>query len=207
MTRRLLAAIAFVATTPVLATSQQFTGQKPTTKLPAPVLLDTTGRFLAVIARLGDDLYIAGQPTEQGLRELKDQGVTTVVNLRTPEEMQRIKFDEPALAASLGMKYIAMPMRGNDQFPYSPEAVTRFADALKSANGKVLLHCTVAWRASNLWMAYLIKERGVPLDTALASARAINLMDEHHQGPGTMPVEDFLGRRIPQLGHATSSQH
>src|SRR5690242_11529777 len=94
MTRRLLAAIAFLATTPVLATSQQFTGQKPTTKLPAPVLLDTTGRFLAVIARLGDDLYIAGQPTEQGLRELRQQGVTTVVNLRTPEEMQRIKFDE-----------------------------------------------------------------------------------------------------------------
>ena len=207
MTRRFLAAIAFVATTPVFAASQQFTGPKPTTKLPAPVLLDTTGRFLAVIARVGDDLYIAGQPTEQGLRELKEQGVTTVVNLRTPEEMQRIKFDEPALATSLGMKYIAIPMRGNAQFPYSPEAVTRFADALRSANGKVLLHCTVAWRASNLWMAYLIKERGVSVDSALASARAINLMDDHRQGPGTMPVEDFLGRRISQLGHATSSQN
>jgi len=207
MSRRLLAALAIVATTPFLAASQQFTGQKPTTKLPAPVLLDTTGRFLAVIARLGDDLYIAGQPTEQGLRELKEQGVTTVVNLRTPEEMQHIKFDEPALATSLGMKYIAMPMRGNGQFPYAPEAVTRFADALRSANGKVLLHCTVAWRASNLWMAYLIKERGVSVDSALTSARAINLMDEHHQGPGTMPVEDFLGKRIPQLGHPSTSQN
>ena len=198
MTRHLLVAIALAAA-PTLVSSQQFTGTKPTARVSAPVPLDTTGRFLAVVDRLGDDLYISGQPTERGLQELKAAGVTTVVNLRTPEEMQRIKFDEPALAASLGMKYIAIPMRGNAQFPYSPEAVTRFADALRSANGKVLLHCTVAWRASHLWAAYLIKERGVSVDSALANARAINLMDEHRQNNGPLPVEEFLGRRLPQL--------
>lgn len=200
MTRQLLLAIALAAGTPALAASQQFTGSKPTTKLPAPVLQDTTGRFLAVVARLGDDLYISGQPTERGLRELKAAGVTTVVNLRTPQEMQRVAFDEPALAASLGMKYVGIPVRGNEQFPYSPEAVARFADALRTANGKVLLHCTVAWRASHLWAAYLIKERGVSVDSALANARAINLMDNHRQGSGPLPVEEFLGRRLPQLG-------
>jgi len=205
MTRHLLFAIALAAT-PALATSQQFTGATPTTRIPAPLLQDTTGRFLAVIAHLGDDLYISGQPTERGLRDLKAEGVTTVVNLRTPEEMQRIRFDEPALAASLGMKYVAIPMRGNAQFPYSPEAVSRFADALRSANGKVLLHCTVAWRASHLWAAYLIKERGVSVDSALANARAINLMDEHRQGNGPLPVEEFLGRRLPQLASASSPQ-
>ena len=198
MTRHLLVAIALAAT-PTLVSAQQFTGARPTARVSAPVALDTTGRFLAVVDRLGDDLYISGQPTERGLQELKAAGVTTVVNLRTPEEMQRIKFDEPALAASLGMKYIAIPMRGNAEFPYSPEAVTRFADALRTANGKVLLHCTVAWRASHLWAAYLIKERGVSVDSALANARAINLMDEHRQNNGPLPVEEFLGRRLPQL--------
>ena len=42
---------------------------------------------------------------------------------------------------------------------------------------KILLHCTVAWRASHLWAAYLIKDRGVAIEPALANARAINLMD------------------------------
>ena len=55
--------------------------------LPAPVLLDTTGMFQAKFARLGDDIFIGGQPTEKALRDLRAQGVTVVVNLRTPEEM------------------------------------------------------------------------------------------------------------------------
>jgi hypothetical protein len=42
----------------------------------------------------------------------------------------------------------------------------------------------------NLWAAYLIKERGVPVETALANARAINLMDTMRMGSsGRQPVE------------------
>jgi len=64
-----------------------------------------------------------------------------------------------------------------------------------------LLHCTVAWRASHLWAAYLI-DRGIPVDSALANARAINLMDDHRMGSnGRQPVEDFLGKSLPTLGH------
>jgi uncharacterized protein (TIGR01244 family) len=113
-----------------------------------------------------------------------------------------VRFDEPALIQQLGMRYVYIPMRGNEEFPYSPAAVARFADAVGSANGKVLLHCTVAWRASHLWAAYLIQERGVPVETALANARAINLMDTMRMGSGSrQPVEDFLNRSVPQVGH------
>jgi len=171
--------------------------------LPAPVLQDTTGLFQAVFARVGADMFIAGQPTERGLRELRAQGVTTVVNLRTPQEMtDNVSFDEQALVAQLGMRYVYLPVRGNAEYPYSPETLAKFAEAVKTANGKVLLHCTVAWRASHLWAAYLIQFRGVPVDTALANARAINLMDTHRMGQnGRQPVEDFLGRALPTLGH------
>ena len=134
--------------------------------------------FQARFARLGDDIFIGGQPTEKGLREMKAQGVTVVVNLRTPQEMQNaVKFDEPALIQQLGMRYVYIPMRGNAEFPYSPEAVTKFADAVRSANGKVLLHCTIAWRASHLWAAYLIQERNVPVETAAEwmSAKALSI--------------------------------
>jgi uncharacterized protein (TIGR01244 family) len=186
-----------------VAAAQRIATTGPIANLPAPVLLDTTGMFQARFARIGDDVFIGGQPTEKALREMKAQGVTVVVNLRTPEEMKNaVRFDEPALIQQLGMRYVYIPMRGNEEFPYSPAAVARFADAVGSANGKVLLHCTVAWRASHLWAAYLIQERGVPVETALANARAINLMDTMRMGSGSrQPVEDFLNRPVPQVGH------
>jgi uncharacterized protein (TIGR01244 family) len=165
--------------------------------VPAPVLLDTAGMFLDKYARVGTDVFIGGQPTERALRELKAGGVTVVVNLRMPEEMQRVGFDEAALVKSLGMEYVHLPMRGSAQAPYSPEAVTKFAEALKGAKGKVLLHCTVAWRASHLWAAYLIREKNVPENVALEHARAINLMDDHRMtADGKQPVEEFLGRKL-----------
>jgi uncharacterized protein (TIGR01244 family) len=195
----LLLALAAIAP----AGAQRIATTGPISKLPAPVPLDTTGRFQAAAVRVGDDFFIAGQPTERALREMHDQGVRTVVNLRSPEEMQNaVKFDERAVVARLGMKYVYLPMRGTPDFPYSPEAVTKLAAAVAGANGKVLLHCTVAWRASHLWAAYLIRERGVDVETALANARAINLMDDHRMGPGgRQPVEDFLDRTLPTLGH------
>jgi uncharacterized protein (TIGR01244 family) len=196
-----LSIAALVHVLPGAASAQRLSRSGPLASIPAAVKLDTTGMFQATYAKVGDDLFIGGQPTGKALRELKAQGVTTVINLRTPEEMQRaVKFDEPALIRELGVTYVYLPVRGNADFPYSPETVTKFAEALRTAPGKVLLHCTVAWRASHLWAAYLIRERGVAERDALAHARAINLMDEHRDSAQAQPVEDFLARRLPTLG-------
>jgi uncharacterized protein (TIGR01244 family) len=196
---RRAAAVALVALPFYTAAPQKLTGPHPTGAVPAPVLLDTTGLFRDRYARVGDDLFISGQPTERGLRELRRQGVTTVVNLRTPEEMAQIGFDEAAVAKELGMNYVYLPVRGNAQFPYSPATLKAFTGAMTGANGKVLLHCTIAWRASHLWGAYLIAERGLSVDSALASARKINLMDDMHMSSGRDPIEQFLDRDVPQL--------
>jgi uncharacterized protein (TIGR01244 family) len=188
----------------VLATpggAQRFVGRDSIRALPKPVLLETTGMFQERYAKVGDDLFIAGQPTERALRELKAQGVTTVINLRMPQEMTRIGFDEQKLVADLGMKYVHIPMRGGEgEFAYSPATLRKFADALQSAEGKVLLHCTIAWRASHIWAAYLI-DRGVAAAEAVPHARAINLMDDHRMDDsGRQPLEMFLGRTVPGLG-------
>lgn len=182
--------------------AQRLTGPHPTGDVPAPVALETKGLFQDKFARVGSDVFISGQPTERALRDLHAQGVTTVVNLRTPEEMsKRVPFDEAALVKELGMEYVYLPMRGTAEFPYSPEAVKSFAAAMSGAKGKVLLHCTIAWRASHLWAAYLIQYRGVPVATALQQARTINLMDDMRMDGDTQPVEAFLGRALPEVGH------
>jgi protein tyrosine phosphatase (PTP) superfamily phosphohydrolase (DUF442 family) len=195
------AAFAVLALNAPILSAQQLAGPRSTVVPPAPVALDTTGMFLAKYFRVGDDLFIGGQPTERALRELRAQGVTTIVNLRTPPEMTRdVPFDEAELARSLGMRYVYIPMRGNEEYPYSPEALATFTAAMKGATGKVLLHCTIAWRASHLYAAYLIQERNVPVATALEQARAINLMDAHRMDGARQPLEQFLARPVEGLG-------
>src|SRR5687767_339924 len=201
MKMRMTAAV--VATLILSSTSaaQKLVGRDSIHSLPTPALLDSAGLFQAVYASVGDDLFIAGQPTERALREMKRLGVTTIINLRMPQEMERIGFDEPKLIAELGMKYVYIPMRGGDgEQSYSPQTLSKFAEAMKAADGKVLLHCTIAWRASHIWAAYLIQEHGVADADALAHARAINLMDDHRMdASGRQPVEMFLGRKVAGL--------
>lgn len=184
------------------APGQKVAGPAKIRSLPAAVALDTAGMFLAAYSRVGEDLFIAGQPTENALREMKQMGVTTVINLRMPREMERVRFDEAKLIAELGMTYVHIPMRGGDgEHSYSPATLRKFADALKAADGKVLLHCTIAWRASHIWAAYLIQEHGVADVDAVKHARAINLMDQHRMdSSGLQPVEMFLGRKVAGIG-------
>ena len=192
-----------VAFAPAIVSAQQFTRGDSISKVNEPVVLNNDKLFQDRFVKVGEDMFVAGQPTELGLREMKAQGVTTVVNLRTQEEMEKsVGFDEAALVKQLGMRYVFLPMRGTKELPHSPERLAQFSAAVKETNGKVLLHCTVAWRASHLWAAYLIQERGIPVEEALANARAINLMDTHRMGTnGRQPVEDFLNRTLPTLGH------
>src|SRR5688572_20152095 len=92
MINKLALAIAATFALSTASEAQKLVGQAGVRSLPTPVLLDTTGMFLARYARVGDDLFIAGQPTERALREMKQLGVTTVVNLRMPQEMTRIEI-------------------------------------------------------------------------------------------------------------------
>jgi uncharacterized protein (TIGR01244 family) len=202
MTRSLLfAATVLVGAFTLTAAAQSVVGKGKTGPVPNPVTLDATGLFQAKFVSVGDDLFIGGQPTEKALRELRTRGVTTVVNLRMPEEMAQIGFDEAALVKELGMKYVHIPMRGTPENPYGPKQLDTFAAAMAAADGKLLLHCTVAWRASHLWAAYLIRERNVPVATALSQARSINLMDNMRMGGGQQPLEGFLGRPVPEMEH------
>jgi uncharacterized protein (TIGR01244 family) len=198
---RLIAAVALAVSIALPARAQSIVGKGRTGAVPNPVNLDTNGLFQAKFVSVGDDMFIGGQPTEKALRDLRARGVTTIVNLRMPEEMAGVGFDEAALVKELGMTYVYIPMRGTPENPYGPKQLDAFTAAMASADGKLLLHCTVAWRASHLWAAYLIRERHVPVATALSQARQINLMDDMQMRGDQQPLEGFLGRSVPEMGH------
>src|SRR4029079_4398246 len=189
---RSTAVVALVFSVTVLSSAQNIVGSGKIGPVPNPVILDPTDLFQGKFVSVGDDMFIAGQPTEKALRDLRARGVTTIVNLRMPEEMAKVGFDEAALAKELGIKYVYIPMRGTPENPYGPKELDTFTAAMASREGKVLLHCTIAWRASHLWAAYLIRERKIPVATALSHARSINLMDDMRMGVDQQPLEGFL---------------
>ena len=178
--------------------------------LAAPAFGQTPSHFPEKIARSdfqaafadAGTAYIAGQPTADALRAMKTDGVTTVINLRTQPEMdnrKQVPFDEEALVKELGMTYVHIPLGGPDT-PYTPAAVELVAQAIKASKGKVLLHCTVAWRASHMWAAYLIKYQGVSYDEATRQARAVNL-DGYTPPNGVTPLQGFLGQTPAPSAH------
>ena len=157
-----------------------------------PKTLEAEG-FRDVFAQVAPDIYIAGQPTAQGLERVAQLGVKTVISLRTSMEMDNreiVPFDEPAKISELGMQYVHIPLGGPDT-PYNPAAVQTFTDALSDArglDGPVLFHCTVAWRATHLWTAYLIEEQGWSFADAIAVAKQLNL--------GDLPLAGFLDQEL-----------
>lgn len=154
-----------------------------------PKKLDTEG-FHEIFAQLAPTVYIAGQPTLHGLSRVQAMGVTRVINLRTHHEMddrEIVPFDESNAISELGMDYVHIPL-GGPNTPYSPAAVDQFAVALESADGAVLLHCIVAWRATHMWTAYLVRHQDMSLAQAMAVAKQLNF--------GPLPLQGFLGQEL-----------
>ena len=200
LSSRFLAATTLALAIALPAGAQSIVGPGKTGPVPDPVNLETADLFQVKFVSIGDDMFIGGQPTEKALRELKAKGVTTVVNLRMPQEMEQIGFDEAGLLKELGIKYVHIPMRGSPENPYGPKQLDQFTEVMNTATGKVLLHCTVAWRASHMWGAYLIRERKMPVATVVEQVRSINLREDRPFG-GVQPIEGFLGRTLPEIKH------
>src|SRR6266568_5237144 len=74
-----------LALAPQPGVAQQFTRRAPITSVSAPVTLDTTGLYLERAARVGEDIFVTGQPTERALRELREQGGGTISTRTLPQ--------------------------------------------------------------------------------------------------------------------------
>lgn len=134
-----------------------------------------------------DRVILAGQPTPDDLRAWRASGVGTVINLRTPSEMANataVPFDEPALAAELGLDYHHLPI-GGDAHPYGPEVLAAYAAALEASDGPLLLHCGTGVRAGLLHAAYAVRHQGQSPDQAMRALEPLGLWP--------LPLEKLTG--------------
>ena len=135
-----------------------------------------------------DRFFFAGQPSEETLSWLKEEGVELVINLRSDAEnatQAKNAFDEAKVINEKGISYVSLPISGPET--YCPESVDKLAKAIDEHDGKILIHCASCGRVTNLWMAYLIKYKKFSVDDAIVVGKQLKL---------TFPLEDLLGKKI-----------
>ena len=117
------------------------------------------------------NLYTGGQPSAQQLQEAAHTGVTTVIDLRAPQEDRG--YDEQAAAEKLGLRYVRLPISGPGDIN---EANARtLHNLLKQDAGTTLLHCASGNRVGALLALARARVDGAPGEDALQFGRAARL--------------------------------
>ncbi len=101
--------------------------------------------------RLDDKLTLSGQPTEGQLHQIKDLGVTHIINLG-PHSNDGALEDETSSVAALGFEYIYIPV----DFDNPTDAdFGMFCDALDRVKGRTVhVHCIYNARVSAFFYRY-----------------------------------------------------
>jgi tyrosine-protein phosphatase SIW14 len=88
--------------------------------------------------RVNDSLYRGAQPHAAGMQQLKNLGITTIVDLRV--ENPALRDTEKQEAESLGIRFVSIPVNGWS--PPSNDQVAQFLSLFHDpAKEKVFVHC------------------------------------------------------------------
>jgi len=115
----------------------------------------------AIVARHGD-IAFASQPALRDLDQWAADGVTLVINSRTPEETAGLGFDLEREITAHGMRYAEMPIGGSHGA--DPALTAALPGLLAQAGGPVVMHCRSGTRSAHLYAAHRVAE-GEPLET------------------------------------------
>ncbi len=110
------------------------------------------------------NVLLAGMPSQEALDVFKARGGTTVINLRTEDEMAAFPGYRESIEAR-GLKYVHVPTRGSEM---GEAMYTPVASAIDSASGPVLLHCGSGGRATYAYAMHRMEHEGLSADQAAA---------------------------------------
>jgi uncharacterized protein (TIGR01244 family) len=134
--------------------------------------------------------FLLSQPDAAQIAALKAEGVGTLMNFRKPAETPG--FDESAMAADAGVAYCAFPYAGAAELTDELLDSTRAAiGQIDAKGGAAAMHCRTGNRVGPGWAVYRTLDRGVPVEQAMAEARAVRLVDPLMESK----ARDYIRRR------------
>ncbi len=126
--------------------------------------------------RVNKDFCTGGQPRLEHLQSLKDEGVKTIINLRTPGEHRAP--EEEARAKELGLRYFNIPFVFRDP---KDEQATEFLKLTDDPDNRpAFIHCTAAIRVGAFWMIRRVLRDGWSIEDAEKEAEKIGLRESPH---------------------------
>ncbi len=112
----------------------------------------------------------SGQPSEENLRTLAEQGYVAIVDLRGAGENRG--YDEASAAAAAGLQYSPLPI--SDAGAVNLDNARKLGELLDQYDGPVVVHCGSGNRVGAL-VALLEADRGASKEEALEAGRAAGL--------------------------------
>ncbi len=140
--------------------------------------------------QVDQNLYRGAQPTVDGLRNLANLGVKTIIDLRHGRE--RADNEERA-AEALGLRYISVPMKGLEA--PTTQQIESLLSVLNAADqGPVFVHCREGKdRTGTVIACYRIAHDHWSNDKALEEARTWGLHSGQH------PRQNYILNFAPDL--------
>lgn len=116
-------------------------------------------------------LVTGGQPNDAQFRAARAAGAVTVLDIRDPMEPR--PFDEPALAGSLGLRYVNISVTGSSLDDTTMESI--LAVLRDEASAPVFFHCGSGNRVGGALIPYFMLDKGMSEDDAVTLAMRIGL--------------------------------
>jgi protein tyrosine/serine phosphatase len=144
--------------------------QSATSASNPPILRSAYGERLKLAGirnggKISNSLFRGAQPRQEGFQQLKNLGVTTIVDLRG-EDPNRVTWERQQ-AESLGMRFVSIPVSGWN--PPSNDQVAQFLTLFRNKpQEKVYVHCRYGEDRTGVFVAaYRMAMEGWPSQQAL----------------------------------------
>ncbi len=134
-----------------------------------------------------DKISVGGELEAEDAQQLHDEGVRTVIDLRTTDEIDLL---EKEWVEGVGLDYESLPTAPT---LLDDVAVARFIQEVDSSNGPVYIHCKAGGRAGIMALLHDAVTHGWTIEKTMqiAEEKGVKLGDD---SPYRSIVEDYLTR-------------
>ena len=130
---------------------------------------------ISTFAQLESTIACGGSTKPEAIREIRNIGFKSVINVRLASEEGAMVEEEGAAVRAAGMNYVHLPF--DMQSPDAHLIDDFIAAVTRPANTPAYVHCAAGGRAAALWMIKRVKADGWTIDRALVEANALGLND------------------------------